>query len=98
MLLGLFASLFAELMIERLRRGTSLSFRDLVADAGDRLVVVARFLALLELYREAAVSFEQLTALGELTVRWVGSEVGELAISDEFDGAEAAPTGERENA
>ncbi len=88
----------AELMIERLRRGTSLSFRDLVADAGDRLVVVARFLALLELYREAAVSFEQLTALGELTVRWVGSEVGELAISDEFDGADAPPTGERENA
>ncbi len=88
----------AELMIERLRRGTSLSFRDLVADAGDRLVVVARFLALLELYRDAAVSFEQLNALGELTVRWVGSEVGELAISDEFDGADAASTGERENA
>ena len=75
----------ADLLVDRLREAKALSFRDLVADAGDRLVVVARFLALLELFREAAVAFEQLTALGELTVRWVGSEAGDLRISDEFD-------------
>ena len=46
---------------------------------------VARFLALLELFREGAVGFEQLTPLGELTVRWIGTDDGELAISDEFD-------------
>jgi segregation and condensation protein A len=48
---------------------------------------VARFLALLELFRDGAVAFEQLTPLGELTIRWTGTEDGEWAISDEFDEA-----------
>ena len=72
----------AEVIVGRLREHTSLSFRALTADAADRLVVVARFLALLELYREQAVAFEQVAPLAELTVRWLGGEVG--AIS-EFD-------------
>ena len=46
------------------------TFRALIADCDDTLEVVARFLALLELYREAAVAFDQAEALGELTVRW----------------------------
>jgi len=47
---------------------------------------------LLELFKEGAVGFEQLTPLGELTVRWTGSDDGELTISDEFDApAEAEP-------
>ena len=33
-------------------------------------VVVARFLAVLELYRHSAIGFEQLEPLGELTLRW----------------------------
>lgn len=86
----------AELLVVRLREAKALSFRDLVADAADRLVVVARFLALLELFREAAVAFEQLTALGELTVRWVGTASGELEISDEFDTDDATGSGPRE--
>jgi segregation and condensation protein A len=49
------------------------------------VTTVARFLALLELFREQAVAFEQLTPLGELTIRWTGSASGELDISDEFD-------------
>ncbi len=75
----------ADLLVERLRRLGTATFRGLVADADDRLVVVARFLALLELARERAVSFEQLTPLGELTIRWTGTAEGELTISDEFD-------------
>ena len=51
---------------------------------------MARFLALLELFREQAVAFEQLTPLGELTIRWTGSASGELDISDEFDEDAAA--------
>src|SRR4051794_21819892 len=51
------------------RTGTS-SFRSLTADCGHTLEVVARFLALLELYRQQRVVFEQLTPLGELHVRW----------------------------
>ena len=75
----------ADLLVQRLRSHTSLSFRALTADAADRLVVVARFLALLELFREGAVNFEQLTPLGELTVRWLGAEVDADRISTEFD-------------
>jgi segregation and condensation protein A len=48
---------------------------------------VARFLALLELFREGVVAFEQMTPLGELTVRWTGSDDDEVEITDEFDGA-----------
>ena len=47
--------------------------------------MVARFLALLELYREGAVAFEQVAPLGELHVRWTGSDEGELEVTDEFD-------------
>jgi segregation and condensation protein A len=55
------------------------------------LTTVARFLALLELFRDGAVAFEQLTPLGELTVRWTGGDEGEWAISDEFDEAADTP-------
>jgi segregation and condensation protein A len=76
----------------RLRRERVMSFRSLVSDADSTLVVVARFLALLELYREAAVGFEQAEALGELTVRWTGPDDGEVEVTDEFD--EPPPEGE----
>lgn len=74
----------AGILIARLRRAGTVTFRALVADAGQRLVVVARFLALLELAREHAVAFEQLTPLGELTVRWTGGDDTPVAAS-EFD-------------
>ncbi|MDN5570699.1 MAG: segregation/condensation protein A [Propionibacteriaceae bacterium] len=80
----------ADVIVDRLRRLGSATFRTLVQDADDRLVVVARFLALLELAREQAVSFEQLTPLGELTIRWTGAAEGQLAISEEFDEQDAA--------
>ena len=75
----------AGLIVERLRRARTMTFRALTGDSPDRVTTVARFLALLELYREGAVAFEQLTALGELTIRWTGAADGELDISDEFD-------------
>jgi len=53
-----------------LRAGEPLTFRQLIAGADQMGVIVARFLALLELYRHAAIGFEQLEPLGELTVRW----------------------------
>ena len=75
----------AALVVDRLRRARTLTFRALTGDSPDLVTTVARFLALLELFREGAVAFEQLTPLGELTVRWTGSDEGELDISDEFD-------------
>ncbi|PJJ63894.1 segregation and condensation protein A [Compostimonas suwonensis] len=57
-------------IVAMLRSGESYSFRQLVAGVEQKGVVVARFIAVLELYRHAAVSFEQLEPLGELTIRW----------------------------
>jgi segregation and condensation protein A len=78
----------AQVIADRLRRARSASFRHLVADADGTMVVVARFLALLELFRDGAVAFDQVTALGELTVRWTGSEDGDVEVADEFDGTD----------
>jgi segregation and condensation protein A len=77
----------AALVVERLRRRKAMTFRALAGDSPDTLTTVARFLSLLELFREGAVSFDQMSPLGELTVRWTGSEEGEVEIHDEFDGA-----------
>jgi segregation and condensation protein A len=72
------------------RAGTA-TFRALTADCGHTLEVVARFLALLELYRQQRVVFEQLTPLGELHVRWTGSAAPAERHSDDVDGAVADP-------
>ncbi len=57
-------------LVDRLRRVRVTTFRALTADCTDTLTVVARFLALLELYRDDAVAFDQMDPLGELHVRW----------------------------
>jgi segregation and condensation protein A len=75
----------AGVIVDRLRRSGTMTFRALVADAESTLIVVGRFLALLELYREQVVVFEQLTPLGDLTVRWIGTGDGEIAVTVEFD-------------
>jgi segregation and condensation protein A len=72
-------------IVNELRRTGKSTFRHLISDASSVLVVVARFLALLELYREGVVRFEQVIALGELAVTWTGSAEGEIEVSDEFD-------------
>ncbi|MDR0959838.1 MAG: segregation/condensation protein A [Propionibacteriaceae bacterium] len=78
------------LVAARLRREESVTFRSLAADAGDRLVVVARFLAILELYRSALVTFEQIDPMGELVIRWSGTDDDEpIVITDDYDGAVA---------
>jgi segregation and condensation protein A len=60
----------AAVVVTLLRDAGTLSFRELVAGVTQPGVVVARFLSVLELYRHAALSFEQLEPLGELTLRW----------------------------
>jgi segregation and condensation protein A len=76
---------------DRLRRLGAATFRALVADCASTLEVVARFLALLELYREGSVAFDQAAALAELRVRWTGPpeptggtepDTGAAAIAD----------------
>jgi segregation and condensation protein A len=87
----------AEVVVERLRRNGTMTFRALCGDAPDTLTTVARFLALLELFRENVVAFDQVIPLGELTVRWTGGDDLDLGSGlqiDEFEGAppETPPT------
>ncbi|MFJ6659242.1 segregation/condensation protein A [Streptomyces sp. NPDC091377] len=89
----------AGIVVARLRALGEASFRALIEDTDDTLTVVARFLALLELYREKAVALEQESALGELLVRWTGGEetAGPL-VTDEFDRPPEPPKDEEKTA
>ncbi len=75
----------AAIIVGRLRRQRTATFRALVSDATTTMVVIGRFLALLELFREGSVSFEQVAPLGDLTIRWTGSDEGDVDVSDEYD-------------
>ncbi|WP_432564529.1 segregation and condensation protein A [Kineococcus sp. SYSU DK003] len=95
----------ATVVVDRLRRKEAVTFAELVQDAGEgelgTLVVVARFLAVLELFRERRVRLEQEEALGVLTVRWdrdAEANQGGAAAAvpsglDEFEGAAGAAGG-----
>ncbi|KMO95190.1 chromosome segregation protein ScpA [Streptomyces roseus] len=76
----------AALVVALLKTRGEATFQELTEDAGDTLTVVARFLALLELYREKAVVLDQEEALRTLTVRWSGGDGdGMPTVTDEFD-------------
>ncbi|MBZ6138440.1 segregation and condensation protein A [Streptomyces olivaceus] len=86
----------AGIVVARLKELGEASFRLLVEDTEDTLTVVARFLALLELYREKAVELDQESALGDLLVRWTGGEGdAEPAVTDEFDRPPEVPKEEQ---
>jgi segregation and condensation protein A len=86
----------AGIVVARLRELGEVSFRVLVEDTDNTLTVVARFLALLELYREKVVALDQETALGDLIVRWTGGD-GETqpTVTDEFDRPPEPPKEEK---
>jgi len=67
----------AAVVVTLLRDAGTLNFRALVAGVTQPGIVVARFIAVLELYRHAALSFEQLEPLGELTLRWTAERWSE---------------------
>ena len=78
----------AAVLVGRLRRLRAATFRALVSDCDTTMLVVGRFLALLELYREGVVAFEQVSPLGDLTIRWTGSDDGSVDVQDEYDDAD----------
>lgn len=84
----------AVIVAARLRRNHVLTFRALAADAGGLPVVIGRFLALLDLYRQGVLAFEQATSLGELTIRWTGQDEADphaLAQASSFDDEPTTP-------
>ena len=74
----------ARLIQARLSNVGALTFRALIVDA-DKPTTVARFLAILELYRQGLIAFEQLTTMGELTIRWSGESAAQVEDMDEYD-------------
>jgi len=74
----------AGIIVERLRRVGATTFRSLISGV-EVPVVVARFLAVLELFRESQITLEQESPLADLYIRWVGSEQGDIELTDEFD-------------
>jgi segregation and condensation protein A len=75
----------AVLLATRLRQIGAATFRSLTADCADTMLVVGRFLALLELYREGAVAFDQLVPFGELNVRWVAGDDATSVVAADLD-------------
>jgi segregation and condensation protein A len=75
----------SKLVVEALRHSKTMSFRSLCHDADSTMVVVARFLALLDLYRQGNLRFNQVIALGELQISWTGPQEGDVEVTDEFD-------------
>lgn len=75
----------AAVVTAKLRRGGELNFAELAADAPNTLVVVARFLAVLELFKESAVTLHQPEHLAPLRVRWTAADDARILVSDEFD-------------
>lgn len=71
------------LLADRLRRDGAASFRVIIAGT-DRLTAVVRFLAVLELYRAQQVSLEQISPLGELTVRWIAGDQRAVEVTDDY--------------
>ncbi|MEV4256328.1 segregation/condensation protein A [Spirillospora sp. NPDC049652] len=89
----------AEVVVAKLRELGRATFEQLTDDAEGTFEVVARFLALLELYRERAVAFEQDAPLGVLTVTWTGADDGEIEVGDDYEGSrepEAGPSDQTE--
>lgn len=78
----------AALVVSILRSEEQITFRQLIAGVSEKNVIVARFLAILELYRRAAVNFEQAAPLGDLNIRWAGRswEAAELdTLGTDYD-------------
>ncbi|WP_345655963.1 segregation and condensation protein A, partial [Streptomyces tremellae] len=86
----------AQVVVGLLRERGRATFGELTADTDDTLTVVARFLALLELYRARAVGLDQEEALGALVVHWTGGDGADEIRVGEFD--LAAGAGEQEEA
>jgi segregation and condensation protein A len=77
----------AEILLARLRSLRRATFRQLIADCAGTYEVVARFLAVLELYRDGRISLDQVAPLGDLYLSW--TDQGELGVRhdhEEYDG------------
>ena len=76
-------------LLDRFELNKSVSFRELTAQLDDKLEIVVRFLAILELFKQGLVEVDQPHIFGEMVVDWIGdhSDLQEaLAGSDNYEG------------
>ncbi len=77
-----------EELVDELPRTGRLTFRELTTELVDRIEIVVRFLAVLELFKQGAVELEQPTSFGDITIIWVGSAdlTGSPLAIDTYEG------------
>jgi segregation and condensation protein A len=68
-----------EELLDELPRVGRATFRELTAGLVERLEVVVRFLALLELFKQGLIEVDQPTVFGDIEVVWIGNRVADLA-------------------
>jgi segregation and condensation protein A len=72
----------AALVVALLRSGEPMSFRQLIAGATVKGVIIARFLAVLELYRQGSIGYDQIEPLGELTLHWTAEHWSDDSLAN----------------
>jgi segregation and condensation protein A len=78
-----------EELIDELPRLGSVSFHELTAQLVDRLEIIVRFLAVLELYKQGLIDIEQVSSFGDIQLRWTASpdlRAADLAAIDVYEG------------
>ena len=84
-----------EELLDELPRTGRMTFRELTGSLVDRLEIVVRFLAILELYKQGLVELDQFTSFGDITISWIGGDAGSaeeggwmraMATMDTYDG------------
>ena len=77
-----------EELVDELPRVGRMTFRNLTADLVDRIDVVVRFLAVLELFKQGVVELDQASAFGDITVIWTGGDSvdAESIVIDTYEG------------
>jgi segregation and condensation protein A len=72
-----------DMLAGRLQRLRQATFRQLTADCAGTYEVVARFLAILELYRRSRVSLQQLAPFGDLIISWAADDQDDSGPADQ---------------
>jgi segregation and condensation protein A len=69
-------------VVALLRSGEPMTFRQLIAGANLKGVIIARFLAVLELYRQGSIGYDQIEPLGELTLHWTADHWSDDSLAN----------------
>jgi segregation and condensation protein A len=84
-----------EELLDELPRAARMTFRELTGSLVERLEIVVRFLAILELYKQGLVQLDQFTSFGDITITWIGGDLDPaeegswmraMATMDTYDG------------